>query len=227
MIQHQDSQINPRYEMPPPPVPVSRPDFSSTVESTVARSHIPTRSVTLSESHSGSMAAPLARRDTSVTAPSDISISRSHGLVPITLQAGENLSLPIAPSTVGHTPLVMTSTLSADRTYGNPVTLKAITTSSKTTTALADTPTSSHQDSQSSSITPTPLVISDTASATNQTEKLCSITPVTAHDRSAELLRGLENVPALYELPTKDLEILVAQVVHEDGFVELVRSSAS
>lgn len=226
--------------MPPPPVPplpASRTDFSRVVEPSVTRSSLPPRSVTLSEpqpaerSHyfstvlngSGDTSKSLTRRGTSIAISSDASITQSHGPAPITAQLAESSSLPLR--TVEHSPLDMISAPSTSRTDDNHACLQTVTPGE--TITYTDTAPIVQDGSQPSSTTLTPPNASDVAPVTNQTGKSCSIILSSTNDRPSELLKDLENVPALYDLPPKDLEILVGQVVHEDGFVELVRSPIS
>ncbi|KAK7685130.1 hypothetical protein QCA50_011493 [Cerrena zonata] len=214
MVQHQDSQATLHPEMPPPPVPylpTSRNEPSHVSDISRARSCLPARASTMTTEQSAYFSTVLNestdRSDTaperrvSIPAASPFDTPRSH-------ESSESFSLPVRRA--GASPLNSTSVQPSAQPY------------EKTTTLSINTPNPDFLNSltELQPLPPTPAISLIPSSSVKTTLTAAN---TAAPENPSALLSSLRNIPTLYDLPAKDLEILVAQVVREDGFTELVR----
>lgn len=237
MVQYPDAQANPHSDMPPPPVPHlsgSRSDFSQLTEPQRAP-HFSARASTMVEAQSPGRSAYFstglnesASRDAALmslpkrTIPStDLSgpaVPSLDGYFSAAARANENLTLPLRPPEIPSSILISGPPLA-------PVHEESRLPSATSHDLPACAPVLMHQ-SVSATVPGTPHAPSSYPQASPPTKDPLNSAPIEPtselKDDSPELLNTLRNIPTLYELPAKDLEILVAQVVREDGFVELV-----
>ncbi|CAL1707225.1 unnamed protein product [Somion occarium] len=228
-------------DMPPPPHPRPRMPASATASTLTANPvravKPPVRASTIldgsiqSEQHAMSVSAllnpldnptttlipiapmePFRTRpslDSAISLPSDFAFT-SQLVTPALSVDGSSSLVPLVTPSHTHTILVQ----SAPEAHVDPTSFSNVEIHSSDGSGLSSShPSSSATTDSSTALTPVQSQLNMPSTA---------VSNATFEAPHAELLDSLREIPELYNLPMKDLEKLIAQIIREDGFIPLL-----